>query len=460
MTIDVPTSRRPNGMQGLFIIWLGQMISGVASSITYFALPLWILNKTGTSGSALAYWESFFFAAYMIVVLFAGVFIDRYNRKAMMLVYDFLLLSAIAILMVLESSDRLDVWHLYLAAVFQGVGYAFRLPAYSSAITILVPRENYVRANGMVALLYDTPEIFGPFLAGVLYLVIGLNGILAINLIAFVFSIGALLLVEIPPTPRSTEGVLSHTGFLKEALYGIRYILRRPGLLGIQLVFFFGNFFSGIALSVTALYTMVSLRTGGNLEFAGTVQSAGALAAVLVAVLLSLYGRIKNPVRVILIGWILSSLFGLTLLGIGYILVVWLIAKVVDAVFGPIVDVAMETFMQTKIPPDVQGRVFSATEFIAQAVVPITPLLAGYFGEKIFEPAMGAGGRLANIFGGLVGTSPGSGFGLMIFLCGVGGTLVGLWGYFSPAIRNVNEILPDHALPPSMDSKGHEHQAG
>src|SRR5262245_21556475 len=116
MTIDVPTSRRPNGMQGLFIIWLGQMISGVASSITYFALPLWILNKTGTSGSALAYWESFFFTAYMVVVLFAGVFIDRYNRKAMMLVYDFLLLSATAILLVLESADKLEVWHLYLAA--------------------------------------------------------------------------------------------------------------------------------------------------------------------------------------------------------------------------------------------------------------------------------------------------------------------------------------------------------
>jgi len=443
-------SRRPKGMQGLFIIWIGQMISGVASSITFFALPLWILNKTGTSGSALAYWESFFFAAYMVVVLFAGVLIDRYNRKTMMLVYDFLLLSATAILLALESSDKLEVWHLYLAAIFQGVGFAFRLPSYASAITILVPRRQYVRANGMVSLLYDTPEIFGPVLAGILYLAIGLNGILALNLLTFVFSIGALLFVDIPPTPRTMEGVLSHNGFLKEALYGIQYILRRPGLLGIQLIFFFGNFFSGIALSVTALYTMVSLRTGGNLEIAGTVQSTGALAAVLAGVFLSIYGRIKSPVRVILLGWILSSMFGLTLLGIGHILVVWLIAKVVDAVFGPIVDVAIETFLQTKIPPDVQGRVFSASDFISQAVIPITPLLAGYFGEKIFEPAMSTGGTLTHTFGWLVGTGPGAGFGLMIFLCGLGGTLVGLWGYFSPAIRNADWTLPDYVLPPPV----------
>ena len=151
MTIET-NSNRPNGLQGLFIIWLGQMISGVASSITFFALPIWILNKTGTSGSALAYWESFFFASYLMVVLFAGVFIDRYNRKTMMLVYDFLLLSATAILLVLESSNKLEVWHLYLSAVFQGVGFAFRLPSYSSVITILVPRKQYVRANGMISL--------------------------------------------------------------------------------------------------------------------------------------------------------------------------------------------------------------------------------------------------------------------------------------------------------------------
>lgn len=450
MTVDV-NSRRPNGMNGLFIIWLGQMVSGVASGITFFALPLWILNKTSASGIALAYWESFFFTSYLVVVLFAGVLIDRYNRKTMMLVYDFLLLSAIAVLLVLESSGKLEVWHLYIAAIFQGVGFAFRQPSYSSAITILVPRKQYVRANGMIALLYDTPEIFGPVLAGVLYMAIGLNGILAINLLTFVVSIGALLFVEIPPTPHTEEGDLSHGRFFKEAFYGIRYILKRPGLLGVHLIFLFGNFFSGIALSVTALYTMILLRTGGNTEVvAGSIQSVGALAAVAAGVFLGIFGRIKRPIRAILLGWIISGLLGLTLLGIGQTLMIWLIAIVIDSVFGPIVDVALETFLQTKIPPDIQGRVFSASDFIAQAIIPITPLLAGYFGEKIFEPAMSAGGTLAHTFGWLVGIGPGSGFGLMIFLCGIGGALVGLWGYFSPAIQNVDQTLPDYILPPPV----------
>ena len=243
---------------------------------------------------------------------------------------------------------------------------------------------------------------------------------------------------------------MSQSKFLQEAFYGIKYILRRPGLLGIQLIFFFGNLFSGIALSVTAIYTMVSLRTGGDPEIAGAVQSIGALAAVLAGVFLGLFGGIKHPARAILLGWLLSSMFGLTLLGIGQVLLIWLIAKVIDSLFEPAVNVAMETFLQLKIPPDLQGRVFSASDFIAQLPFLFTPILAGFFGEKVFEPAMSANGVLASTFGWLVGTGAGAGFGLMILLCGVGGTLVAILGYFSTAVRNADHSMPDYEIPPPV----------
>ena len=446
MAVEV-NSQRPNGMQGLFIIWLGQMVAGIATSMALFAQIHWISKETGASGTALGYWESFYFAAYLFFVLFALFFIDRYPRKTMMLLYDFLLLSATAVLLVLESSGSLKTWHIYLNAVIQGVGYAFRLPTYSSVITILVPRRQYVRANGMLSLLYDTPEIFGPLLAGLLYATLGLKGILAINLISFVFSIGALLFVHIPPTPDTLD--FSHTGLFKEAIYGIKYILKRPGLLGIQMIFFFGNIFSGIALSYTALYTMVALRAGGNIELADSVQSAGAWAAVVAGLAISVLGGIKRPVNAILLGWILSSLFGLTLLGIGQIFIIWVVAKVIDSFFNPVVDVAINKFIQMKVPPDIQGRIFAAGDFIAQVPFLFTPLLAGFFGDKVFEPAM-QNGVWANTFGWLVGTGPGAGYGLMIFLCGIGGTLVGVWGYLSPAIRNADQNMPDIVLPPPI----------
>jgi MFS family permease len=209
-------------------------------------------------------------------------------------------------------------------------------------------------------------------------------------------------------------------------------------------LFFTGNLFSGIALSVAALYPMLLLRTGNNTEMLGTVQSASALASVVGGLFLTTWGGIKRPARAIILGWIISSLFGMTLLGMGQVLWIWLVAVVVDAIFDPIVNVAMDAFLQAKVPPDLQGRVFSASDFIAQAMIPFTPLLAGYFGDRIFEPAMGTGGALVSTFGWLVGTGPGSGFGLLIFLCGIGGALVGLAAYLIPSVRNVDQLVPDY----------------
>lgn len=430
------------------MIWLGQVVSGIASGITAVALPIWIFTLT-ESGAAVGLLEFFFFGSYLLTVPFAGILIDRSSRKAMMLVYDVLSLIGLLAMLVLQAAGLLEVGHLYVAAALQGIGSAFQSPSYAAAITTMVAKKQYVRANSLVSLLYEIPGIFGPILAGVLYLVVGLGGILAINLFAFVISIGVLLLVEVPPPPRTEEGQLSHSEFLNEAIYGIKYIFRRPNLLGLQLIFFTGNLFSGIALSAAVLYPMILLRTDNNTQILGTVQSAGALASVLGGIFLTTWGGIKHPARAIIFAWVVSSLLGMTLLGIGQTLVIWLIAVIVDSVFDPIVNVSIDSFLQTKVPPDLQGRVFSASDFIAQALIPFAPLMAGYFGDRILEPAMATGGTLASIFGRLVGTGPGSGFGLLILLCGVGGTLIGLAGFLIPSIREIDTLLPDfQRLPP------------
>ncbi|HEY3474378.1 MAG TPA: MFS transporter [Anaerolineales bacterium] len=430
------------------MIWLGQMVSGIATSITTVALPIWIFSIT-ESGAAVGLLEFFFFGSYLLVVPFAGILIDRSNRKTMMLVYDFLSLSGLAVLLALRTAGLLEVWHLYVSAVLQGIGSAFQSPSYAAAITTMVSKKQYIRANGLISLLYDMPGIFGPILAGVMYLTVGLNGILALNLFAFVISIGVLLFVEVPEPQKTVEGELSHRRFLSEAIYGIKYIFQRPSLLGLQLIFLTGNLFSGIALSAAVLYPMILLRTDNNTQILGTVQSASALASVVGGIFLTTWGGIRRPARAIIIAWLISSLIGMTLLGVGQTLVIWLIAVAADSIFDPIVNVSMDAFLQAKVPPDLQGRVISASDFLAQAMIPFTPLLAGYFGDRIFEPAMGTGGALADMFGWLVGTGPGSGFGLLIFLCGIGGALIGLAGYLIPSIRNIDELIPDfQRLPP------------
>ena len=118
-----------------------------------------------------------FLSAYLIAVPFAGILIDRSNRKTMMLVYDFLSLVALTVLLMFQTMGLLEVWHLYCRR-FPGNRSAFQSPSYAAAITSMVSKQQYIRANGLISLLYEIPGIFGPLLlAGVLYLAIGLNGI-------------------------------------------------------------------------------------------------------------------------------------------------------------------------------------------------------------------------------------------------------------------------------------------
>lgn len=449
-------------MSGFLLIWFGQMISAIATSTTTFALYIWIIKQT-SGGSSVGMMEFFFFSATLLMAPLAGMLVDRYSRKATMLVYDIASLAITVLILFLYFFDTLKVWHLYAATIIQGVGYAFQWPAYRAAISTMLPKARYVRANGMMYLLDDVPDVFSPILAGVILgPLVGLTGILVINILAFAFSITALSITDIPQTPQTAQGEKLQTVWWKDLLFGFLYIIQRPSLLGLQLIFLMGNLFFGIALSAAVFYPMILLRTGNNAETLGFISTAGSLAAVVAGIAITAWGGIKRPLHGILLGWIISSLLGLVLLGMGQGLLIWLLAMAIESVCEPLTKVSDDTLLQRKVPPDLQGRVFGAQSLMTQIMIPFAPLIGGYLGDRVFEPVMRTQSSLANLFGPLVGTGPGAGMALLIFLCGVGATLVGVSGYLIRSVRRLDEILPDHdelpiatgtdseAQPPSM----------
>jgi hypothetical protein len=117
-----------------------------------------------------------------------------------------------------------------------------------------------------------------------------------------------------------------------------------------------------------------------------------------------------------------------------------------SSLFTPLIDGSNQAIWQSKVAPDVQGRVFSARTLIAWMTNPISPLLAGTLSDFVLEPAMRAPNGLSSLFGGLIPPGPGAGMGLLIFLSCLGGMLAGLTGYFIHPIRHAEEILPDNDL--------------
>jgi len=427
-------------MFGFTIVWLGQIVSVLASSMSQFGLTIWVFEQTG-SATALGLMQVFFITPFLLISPIAGVMVDRHNRKLMMMVSDLAAALATLAILAFQALGILQFWHLYFASVVYGLGMAFQWPAYSAAITTMVPKEQYGRANGMMSLVEAGPGVVAPILAGALLPVIGLTGILLFDVLTFILAIGALMIVHIPQPPRTEEGAQGQGSIWKEAAYGFKYIFARPSLLGLQMIFFVGNLFAGI--SFTLLAPMILSRTGNDSLMLGSAQTAGAIGGVIGGVIMSAWGGFKRRVHGVLLGWLISGV-GIAVLGLTGGLPVWILGMVISAIVVPLVNGSNQAIWQAKVAPDVQGRVFSARRLIAWFTNPISPIIAGTLADFVLEPQMRAGGALSNTFGWMVGTGPGAGMGIIIFFCGLASVLVGITGYFIEPIRNAETILSDH----------------
>lgn len=429
---------QPTGMKAFTVVWFGQVISLLGSAMTQFALTIWAWQITG-SATALALVGFFSFGPTVLISPIAGALVDRWNRKLVMMLSDLAAgLSTVAILL-LYLGGHLQVWHLYVAGAFSGIFGAFQWPAYSAAISVMIPKAQYARAQGMMSVADSGSGILAPLMAGFLIAVIGIEGIMLIDVTTFVFAVGALLIVFIPQPPTTEEGLKGRGNLLQEAAYGFRYILQRPSLLGMQLVFFAGNLMA--SLGFTLLAPMILARSGNSAAMLGSVESAGAIGGVVGGVLLSVWGGPRRRVHGVLLGHAIAGL-GQLALGLGF--PYWYVGIVLGSLVIPVINGSNQAIWQAKVAPDVQGRVFSVRRLIAQITAPVSMLIAGPLADRVFEPALMPGGKLAGAFGWLVGTGPGSGMSLIVLGSGLLVVLVGLLPYGIYVVRNVETMLPDH----------------
>jgi DHA3 family macrolide efflux protein-like MFS transporter len=432
---------RPAGMRAFTIIWIGQVLSLLGSAMTNFGLTIWAYQETGQATS-LALIAFFWGVPLVLLSPVAGAIVDRSNRKLMMMISDLAAGMVTIVQLILYVSGNLEIWHLYITAAVAGTFQTFQWPAFSAAMSLMLPKEQYGRANGMMQLAEAGSGIFAPVLAGALLAIIGLGGIMALDIVSFAFAVGSLLLVIIPQPTRSAAGLASQGSLWQESLYGFRHILARRSLLGLQLVFMWGNFFA--SLGFVLLPAMILARTGNDALALGSVESAGSIGGVVGGLTMSAWGGFKRRVHGVLLGWIVTSLAGQVVLGLAVPLPVWLVSSFVLGFFIPIVNASNQSIWQAKVEPDVQGRVFAARRAIAWLIMPLAQLLAGPLADRVFEPAMQPGGSLAGTFGSLVGTGDGAGMGLILVLSGLAATLGALAGYALRTVRNAEDLLPDH----------------
>lgn len=159
---------------------------------------------------------------------------------------------------------------------------------------------------------------------------------------------------------------------------------------------------------------------------------------------LSAWGGPKRRVDGVLLGMAGSGLLGMTLLGMGQTPFLWMAGAFLTMLFIPTSNGSNQAIWQSKVPPELQGRVFATRALIASISAPIGMVIAGPLADRVMTPSMMPGGALAGTFGWLVGTGPGAGIGLLFFFLGIAGTAISLSGYAFKMVRDVEKDIPDH----------------
>jgi len=440
----VNQERRSQGMRNFIGVWAGQFLSLLGSSMTSFALGIWAWQQEGEA-MPLALIGFFTYAPLILVTPFAGVLVDRWNRKWIMILSDLGAgMSTLAILGLMLTGS-LQLWHIYVLTGIASACQGFQWPAYSTAISLLVPKEHFGRASGLIAVAENGSYILAPILAGIFLGFTGIHWVLIIDLLTCAAAIIILLLIVIPSINKKITETGETEDLLQRFTFGFRYILERKSLLGLQLVFLGANFMTVLGYGVLA--PMILARSDNNAQLLGAVQSIAAIGGVLGGLALTFWGGPGKKIDGVLIGWLLSGLLGRFLTGITASPLVWSASVFMLAFIMPTINGSNQAIWQSKIPLAYQGRVFSARRLIAQVSIPLAMLLSGLMADHIFEPAMQDPGTwLSQTLGSVFGSVEGSGMSLMITVSGLLVSLVAILGLSSSVIRNINTLIPDNSL--------------
>lgn len=429
------------GIQVFLIIWFGQLISTIGSSLTGFALGVWVYQETG-SATLFALISLSMVLPFVLISPIAGVVADRWDRRWLLIVSDLgegLVTFALAMLL---WSDLLMIWQIYVLMAIRSSMNALRWPAAVSVTPLLVPKSQLARANGLTQLSLAISQIVPPVIAGVLLVTIQIWGVILIDAITFLFSIVSLLLIRIPRPEPGAEAASANRGSLfRQATYGWTYIRGRAGLLGLLIFFAMINFLMSL-LIVLVTPLVLDFASAAVLGVISSISGVGMLAG---SILMSVWGgprrRIYGVLGFMLLCGVCMALAGLrpsvvllTVAGFGFFFAI------------PVINGCTQVIWQSKVPPAIQGRVFAMRGMIATSAGPLAYLLAGPLADRVFRPLLVEGGPLAASLGPVLGVGESRGIGLMFILGGALTILVTIGGALSPRIWRVEDELPD-ALP-------------
>jgi DHA3 family macrolide efflux protein-like MFS transporter len=349
----------------------GQLVSLLGSSIAQFVIIWWITLETGNA-LYLALASLFGLAPMVIIAPFSGVLVDRWNRKVLIGVADFLQAFATVLLIFLFWLDIVSFWHILVLLTFRGIFQAFHSPAVSAIIPLMVPKEKLSRINGLRFLCSGAITLLGPVVAALMLGFWKIHQILWIDVATFLAALLPLLMITIP----SVRTKQDQSSFKEEFLEGFGFIKKLKGLLPLLTLATASNFLLTPMSTLLPYYVKFDhLGEAPDLALVMAFFQGGILAGGVVMSVVKVFKRkmviIVLSLYIIFLGY---TLVALTPKGLFWFMA---ISGLIMAFCIPIVDVLAQTIFQTIVPMKMQGRVNSVVMALASSTTPLSMILSG-----------------------------------------------------------------------------------
>lgn len=366
-----------NWKKNFFTIWTGQAFSQFTSSVLQFAIIWYLTDKTA---SALVLSAAMFmgFLPQGVLGPFIGVFIDRYQRKTIMIVSDLFISFASLILVFAGWTGKLSTGLILSVLLARSVGTAFHQPCIQAVTPQIVPKDQLTRCAGYSQTLQSVSEIFSPALAAVLYQKWNLGSIIFLDVIGALIAVAALCVSHIPHNERLE--IVQKTHFLDEMREGFGILKEKKGILGLVFV---SALFTLALMPTSALFPLMSMSYfGGTSTHASVVEIVFSVGLLIGSLILSAWGGTKNRIYPIVGAYIAMSF---CLIGSGLLSVdgFWMFA-----VFSCILGIANPFYwgmytpiLQSSFDSRYLGRVMTLTGSIRLICAPVGLSMSGVLAE-------------------------------------------------------------------------------
>ena len=398
-----------NWARRFFTLWTGQALSLLGSQLVQFAI-IWYLTQTTGSATTLAIASMMGLLPQVILSPFIGTWVDRGNRRFILIAADATVAIATLLLAILFALGIVQVWQIYVALLIRAVGGGFHQSAFGASVVLLVPKDQLARVQGFNQALTGGLNIISAPLGASLLAVLPMQGILAIDITTAILAVTIVFFTQIPQPERRGQ---SQGTFWQDFVAGFHYIVAWQGLvilLGLVMVI---NFFFSAAEPLTPL--LITKHFQGGAPQLGWWLSSFAVGTILGGLILGAWGGFRRKIVTAQLGLILM---GYSTMIVGIVPANWfwigLAANTVVGLLLPIINGSFGATLQATIAPEMQGRAFAFIMSAAMLVSPLALIIAGPFADRF-------------------------GIQLWFLIAGISCMLMGIFGFFSSDVMGMEK---------------------